>query len=132
MTFDKRENGLNVVSILGKEAWKRGVPLIEQVAVTDLLIEDGKVFGAFGIDRNSEEHVFATGAVVLAAGGANRIFPNVVPRIADERYRTTGDAPALALRAGLDLIDMEIANFRNSPPTSRLADATSTPRAKHS
>jgi succinate dehydrogenase/fumarate reductase flavoprotein subunit len=35
-------------------------------------------------------------------------------------YRTTGDGLALALRAGLNLVDMEMANFRNSPPASRL------------
>lgn len=120
LSFDAEENGLNVVSVLANEAWKRGVVLVEKVMITDLLVDDGRIFGAFGIDEAGADHVFAAGAVVLAAGGANRIFPNVVPRIADEKYRTTGDALVLALRAGLNLIDMEMANFRNSPPASRL------------
>lgn len=121
LTFDAEENGLNVVSILANEAWRLGARLVERVMIVELLVENGRIFGAFGIDIEGQEHVFAANAVVLAAGGANRIFPNVVPRIAGDRYRTTGDALALALRAGLDLVDMEMSNFRNSPPASRLA-----------
>jgi fumarate reductase (CoM/CoB) subunit A len=121
LTFDPEENGLNIVAVLGKEAWKRGVTLVEKVMITELLVEGNQVYGASGIGEQGEDHVFAAGAVVLAAGGANRIFPNVVPRIADEKYRTTGDGLALALQAGLSLVDMEMANFRNSPPASRLA-----------
>lgn len=120
LTFDVDENGLNIVSVLAKEAWKRGVTLVDNVMITDLLVEDSQVYGAFGVGDDGTDHAFVSGAVVLAAGGANRIFPNVVPRIADEKYRTTGDGLTLALRAGLPLVDMEMANFRNSPPASRL------------
>jgi succinate dehydrogenase/fumarate reductase flavoprotein subunit len=120
VTFNETFNGANFVAVLGKEAWKRGVKLLDNVMMTELLIENNRVYGAVGIDKNGEEVTIAAGAVVLAAGGANRIFPNVVPRIADERYRTTGDGLVLGLKAGLSLVDMEMANFRDTPPAARI------------
>jgi len=120
LTFDHDDNGLNFVTVLAKEAWKRGVTLIEKVMIVDLLVDNGQVFGAVGIAENEAPWIFSARAIVLAAGGANRIFPNVETRIINEMYRTTGDGLVLALRAGLNLVDMEMANFRNSPPASRL------------
>jgi len=120
LTFDETENGINFVAVLGKEAWKRGVHIIEEVMINELIVDDHRVLGAVGVSLSNELHVFSAGAVVLAAGGANRIYPNVVPRIAHPMYRTTGDGYSLALRAGLALVDMEFANFRDTPPAARL------------
>ena len=119
LTFSEELTGLNFVAVLCKEAWKRGVMLLEDTMVTDLLIDGGRVLGAVGIDLSGRPWVFYARAVVLAAGGANRIYPNVAPRIARPMYRTTGDGYALALRAGLPLVDMEFANFRETPPVAR-------------
>jgi len=120
LTFDETENGINFVAVLGKEAWKRGVHIIEEVMITDLIVCENEVLGAVGISLGRELHVFSAGAVVLAAGGANSIYPNVVPRIAHPMYRTTGDGFGIALRAGLSLVDMEFANFRDTPPAAML------------
>jgi fumarate reductase (CoM/CoB) subunit A len=106
----------NTVACLRKEAEQRGVTMHEGIMVTRLLRKDGEVVGAVGVTRNRDVLVFSAKAVILAAGGANRLYPNVAPSITDERYRTTGDGFCLALAAGALLVDMEFAQFRDSPP----------------
>ncbi len=98
------------------EAEKRGVHIHENIMITKLLKKDGRVIGAMGISPNKESVVFSAKAVVLAAGGANRLFPNAAHEISDEKYRTMGDAFYLAFDAGALLIDMEFAQFREGPP----------------
>jgi succinate dehydrogenase/fumarate reductase flavoprotein subunit len=118
LVFDEAGNGINFVAVLAKEAWKRNVRLVDGVMTTELLVDNGRVVGAIGIDAGRQIHTFSAAAAVLAAGGANRIYPNVVPRISHPMYRTTGDGYVLALQAGLRLVDMEFANFRDSPPAA--------------
>jgi len=119
LTFDAEENGAQRCQCACQRGLETGCSALRHVMITDLIVENGRTFGARGIDLNEDEQIFQAEAVVLAAGGANRIFPNVVPRIADKKFRTTGDGLVLALRAGVNLVDMEMANFRNSPPASR-------------
>jgi succinate dehydrogenase/fumarate reductase flavoprotein subunit len=120
LTFDDDGNCINLISILGKEAWKKGVKLLERIMITELLVNDEKIEGAAGIDCESRPVTIKAKAVILAAGGANRLYPNTVPRIAQEMFRTTGDGYILAFDAGVPLVDMEFANFRDSPPAARL------------
>jgi len=116
--LDEASNGASPVVLLGIEAWKKGVRLIDAVMITDLLVDNDRAAGAIGIDHEQRICTFSAGAVVLAAGGANRAYPNVVPRISHPMYGTTGDGYALALHAGLSLVDMEFVNFRDSPPAT--------------
>ncbi len=107
---------LNTPAQLRKEAERRGVAFHEGMMVTKLLKTNDRVAGAAGVDRRGKFFLFSAKAVILAAGGANRLYPNVAPSIADPQYRTTGDGFSLALSAGAPLIDMEFAQFRDSPP----------------
>jgi len=116
--LDEASNGMNPVALMGIQAWKQGVRLIDGIAVVEILVDNGRALGAMGIDRTQRIHTFSAGAVVLAAGGANRVYPNVVPRISHPMYGTTGDGYLLALQAGLSLVDMEFVNFRESPPAT--------------
>jgi len=120
ITFDEAGCGLNPVAVLGREVRKHNVHLVNGIMIIQLLVKDGCVFGAVGLDRRNELYTFAAKAVVLAAGGANRTYPNVVPRISPEQYRTTGDGLVLALASGLPLVDVEFAQFRNSPPAATI------------
>lgn len=120
LILDEGANGMNFVALLAMEAWRRGVRLVQGVMITDLLVEEGRCLGAVGIDRTGAVHTFLAAAVVLASGGANRLYPNVVPRIGHPMYATMGDGYGLALRAGLAVVDMEFANFRDSPPAAPL------------
>jgi succinate dehydrogenase/fumarate reductase flavoprotein subunit len=107
---------INPVNVIREIAEKRGVRFHENVMVTRLFQEDGCIAGAFGISSHNNSIVFQAGAVVLAAGGANRLYPCVADGIQDTVCRTTGDAFSLAYYIGSPLIDMEFAQFRDSPP----------------
>jgi succinate dehydrogenase/fumarate reductase flavoprotein subunit len=84
-----------------------GVQYLEGIMVTDLVIQDQSCYGAIGFHkRNGAVFGFRSRAVVLATGGAGAIYSqnNNAPG-------TTGDGYALALEAGLELMDMEFVQF---------------------
>ncbi|MFC1847639.1 FAD-binding protein, partial [Chloroflexota bacterium] len=105
-----------IVAALRAEAKRRDVHIHEGIMITRLLQRNGRVIGALGVSQNGEFFIFNTKAVILAAGGANFLYyPHVDHIIRDPRYHTTGDAFSLAFTAGASLIDMEFAQFRDSP-----------------
>jgi succinate dehydrogenase/fumarate reductase flavoprotein subunit len=113
----------NVVRVLRVEAEKRGVNFHEGVLITRLFKKNGRVIGAAGIDLKRTFWVFNAKAVILAAGGANRLYPNVADGITKPAYRTTGDAFSLAFYGDVPLVDMEFSQFRDSPPAGPLYGA---------
>lgn len=106
----------NVVATLRAEVERRGVGIHEGIMVTKLLQKNNQVIGAVGISKDGDFSVFGAKAVILAAGGANRLYPNIAPYIVDPKYYTNGDGFCLAFAAGAPLIDMEFTQFRDSPP----------------
>lgn len=84
-----------------------GIEVLENCVITDLLQDQDRVVGAVGIARNRlEGFLIEAGAIVLAAGGAGRMF-NITSNPAD----VCGAGFALALRAGARLRDMEFIQF---------------------
>jgi succinate dehydrogenase/fumarate reductase flavoprotein subunit len=80
---------------------------VSGVLVTDLAMRDGRVTGAVGYNLQDGALVtMAAKAVILACGGLTRIF-----RRNSASTNMTGDAYALALRAGAELVDMEFPQF---------------------
>ena len=76
-------------------------------AINDLVVRDGAVVGAVGLDQATGEPVtIAAGAVVLAAGGLTKLYARN-----SASANMGGDAYALALMAGAELIDMEFPQF---------------------
>jgi succinate dehydrogenase / fumarate reductase, flavoprotein subunit len=76
--------------------------------VLDLLVSaDGRACGAiaYNIDQG-DLHVFHAKAVIFATGGHGRIW-----EITSNAHTLTGDGPAIALRKGLPLEDMEFFQF---------------------
>lgn len=112
MVYDYKASYLNPVSMVGKEAWRRGVKLCDHIMVTRLLKKGERAVGAVGFSPDGQCYHFAAKAVVLAAGGANHLFINTCERIDSRNFRTTGDAFALAFYTGAPLIDLEFSNFR--------------------
>lgn len=106
----------NIVALLRAEAERREVHIHEGIMITKLLQRNGRVIGAIGVFGNGELCIFSAKAVILAAGGANRLYPHIDIDISDPKYRTTGDSFSLAFTAGAFLIDMEFAQFRDYPP----------------
>lgn len=84
------------------------IPVHEHQYVTRLLVIDGVCFGAVTFDVNSGARtVYFADAVVLAAGGHTRLWR----RSSSRRDENTGDGMYLALRAGVELADMELVQF---------------------
>lgn len=108
-----------------REALKEtGVTLCEDTAITRLLpAEGGGIAGAYAIGPNADHFIIRAKAVVLAAGGANRLYSILCEEVADPKSRTTGDSYSLAYHAGVPLIDMEFTQFRDSPPAGALYGA---------
>jgi fumarate reductase flavoprotein subunit len=74
---------------------------------TDLLVEDGRCTGVVAIEMRSGRMVaFHAKAVVIATGGAGRIFP-----FTTNGAIKTGDGMAMAYRAGVPLKDMEFIQY---------------------
>jgi fumarate reductase flavoprotein subunit len=75
--------------------------------VTKLLVDDGVVHGAVGIELATGQVEAITGrAVVLCTGGCGRVFP-----FTTNGNIKTGDGMALAYRAGAPLKDMEFVQY---------------------
>ncbi len=79
----------------------------DEYFVTRLLIDDGVVRGVSALDiRTGVMRVVLGRAVVLATGGAGKIFP-----FTTNGSINTGDGMALAYRAGVALKDMEFVQY---------------------
>jgi fumarate reductase (CoM/CoB) subunit A len=99
--------GGDVTLPMREAALALGVDVLENCVIADLLTDDDRVVGAVGIARNkATAYVIRAGAIVLAAGGAGRLF-SVTSNPAD----VCGGGFALALRAGARLRDMEFIQF---------------------
>src|SRR3954466_6756896 len=74
---------------------------------TDLLVEDGRCTGVVAIEMRSGRMVaFHARAVIIATGGAGRVFP-----FTTNGAIKTGDGMAMAYRAGVPLKDMEFVQY---------------------
>jgi succinate dehydrogenase / fumarate reductase flavoprotein subunit len=83
-----------------------GIDVIEDVMICELLIREGKVTGALGIDVYTGQLIaFRAKAVVLCTGGYQPFSFKCTSR------GTTGDGMAMAYRAGAKLADMEFLQF---------------------
>lgn len=100
--------GIGVSNGLQKELRRRGVRTRSGLFVTDLVLAaDGRCAGVVALDLQAGELVkIWAGAVVLACGGLTELFARNSASV-----NMTGDAHALALRAGASLLDAELVQF---------------------
>ncbi|MCF8095327.1 MAG: FAD-binding protein [Desulfobacteraceae bacterium] len=106
-------DGINQKPILTEQAKKRGVKIVNRVAVFDLIADqDGRISGAVGVHAREDRVItFLSRAVVLSTGGCVRLYSGITPGWLFNRAdppHTTGDGRAMAYRAGAELINMEI------------------------
>jgi len=79
----------------------------DEYFVTKLVVDDGACKGVVAIDmRTGDVHLILGRAVVMATGGAGKIFP-----FTTNGMIKTGDGMALAYRAGVALKDMEFVQY---------------------
>jgi succinate dehydrogenase / fumarate reductase flavoprotein subunit len=99
--------GLEMIRTLQDRVVHAGVTVHMECTVTSLLVDDGRVVGAFGYEREHGRFlVFGARALVVATGGMGRAY-----KITSNSWEGTGDGHALAYRAGAALIDMEFVQF---------------------
>ncbi|RPJ44687.1 MAG: fumarate reductase (quinol) flavoprotein subunit [Betaproteobacteria bacterium] len=79
----------------------------DEYYATDLIVDDGRCQGFTAIEmRSGQMKFFQAGAVIVASGGAGRMFP-----FTTNGAIKTGDGMALAYRAGVPLKDMEFVQY---------------------
>ena len=84
------------------------IPILDDKYVTEILISNKKCFGAFSFDINSgRKFLYYADSVILATGGHTRIWK----RSSSRHNENNGDGLYLALKAGCELIDMEMVQF---------------------
>jgi succinate dehydrogenase/fumarate reductase flavoprotein subunit len=111
--FDGRDLKLKLTN----EAKRRGATIINRVMVVELILTNGQVSGALGVGTNDGKiYFFKAKAVVLSTGRVNRLSRSITGIWGNHRIpvNETGDGRAMALRAGLPIINMEFyspANF---------------------
>ncbi|MBV9109406.1 MAG: fumarate reductase/succinate dehydrogenase flavoprotein subunit, partial [Gemmatimonadetes bacterium] len=111
--------GLEMIRVLQDKGVHQGIEVHMETNVTTLLMDGGRVAGAFAYDRERGRfRVFRAKAVVLATGGIGRAY-----KITSNSWEYTGDGHALAYHAGADLVDMEFVQFHPTgmiwPPSVR-------------
>jgi len=99
--------GLEMIRTLQDHGIHRGINVYMEHTITKLLIDGGRVVGAFGYERERGRFVvFHAKAIVLATGGIGRAY-----KITSNSWEYTGDGHTLAYDAGAELIDMEFVQF---------------------
>ncbi|KXA89213.1 hypothetical protein AKJ62_03555 [candidate division MSBL1 archaeon SCGC-AAA259D14] len=105
--YTEKRKGLEITSLLADLVKSTEIKTLDNIMVFSVFQEKGSIEGAMGMNKNTGElYVFSTKAIVLATGGAGKIYKtnnNVVG--------TTGDGYSMALEAGAELIDMEFFQF---------------------
>jgi succinate dehydrogenase / fumarate reductase flavoprotein subunit len=99
--------GLEMIRTLQDHGIHSGMEVHMECTVLTLLMDSGRIAGAFGYDREKGHFwLWQAKAVVLATGGIGRAF-----KITSNSWEYTGDGHALAYRAGAELKDMEFVQF---------------------
>jgi fumarate reductase flavoprotein subunit len=106
--FAADKSGFHILHTLFQTSLKYpSIQRFDEYYATDLLVEDGRCQGLTALEiRSGEMKQFQAGAVIIAAGGAGKMFP-----FTTNGNIKTGDGMALAYRAGAPLKDMEFVQY---------------------
>ncbi len=135
--FDRTPEGKIAQRPFGKQTWRRtayasdrtgseimvtltekvrssSVRVFDEIFATKILVHDGHVAGVCAVDLKYGDYlVFRAKSVVMATGGAGRIF-----KVTSNAQLDVGDGYAMAYEAGCELQDMEHVQFH---PTGMVA-----------
>lgn len=99
--------GHMILQTLYQQCIKNNVTFFDEFQAVDLIMVNGQAAGVVAVElATGELHVFHAKAVILATGGHGRIW-----EVTSNAYSFTGDGPAMVLRRGLPLEDMEFFQF---------------------
>ncbi len=86
---------------------QRGIRIIDHIMLHDLLVDNGRCCGAVGLHRqNGDTYVVHAQAIIIATGGGAEVYAQTT-----NVNGVTGDGLAMALRAGVELVDMEFVQY---------------------
>jgi succinate dehydrogenase / fumarate reductase flavoprotein subunit len=99
--------GRVILDTLWEKCLQRGIEFYDEFQILSLIVHDGQCCGVVAYElATGKLHVFHAKAVLLATGGAGKIF-----KTTSNAFAGTGDGMAIAYRAGAPLEDMEFIQF---------------------
>nr|MDQ6928574.1 FAD-binding protein [Actinomycetota bacterium] len=99
--------GHMILQTLYQQCVARGVEFFDEYIVLDVSFTDGAVAGVVAYElATGDLHVFECKAALFATGGFGKMF-----KVSSNAHTLTGDGPALLLRRGIPLEDMEFFQF---------------------
>jgi len=99
--------GRVILDTLWEKSLQAGIRFFNEFNLIELIVVEGRCCGAVACElATGEIHVFHSRAVLLATGGAGKIYKTTSNAMA-----STGDGMAIAYRAGALLEDMEFVQF---------------------
>lgn len=106
-------NGEHIKPIMAKAVEESGVEVLNRVNITNYMVIDGKVRGAFGFSvRENKFYVIQAKAVICATGGAAGIYKPNNPGSARHKMWyspfNTGAGYAMGIRAGAEMTTFEM------------------------
>ncbi|MFW9854158.1 MAG: fumarate reductase/succinate dehydrogenase flavoprotein subunit [Candidatus Thorarchaeota archaeon] len=106
--------GLEIIRTLqNKVIHQKNIKIYMECTVTQIIVEEGKVVGVFGYNRQDGKlMLFEVNAAIIATGGMGKCY-----RVTSNSWEYTGDGFGLAYDAGAELVDMEFVQFH---PTGML------------
>ncbi len=86
---------------------EQNIKPISNLSIAEILVDDGRLVGALGLNVVTGEFVSLRGeAIILAAGGLSKLYARN-----SGSTNMGGDGYGLALRVGVELVDMEFVQF---------------------
>ena len=105
--FAADRTGRVILDTLWEQCLQRKTQFYDEFQVLSLMVENGRCHGVVAYElATGELHTFYAKAVLMATGGAGKIF-----KTTSNAFASTGDGMALAYRAGAQLEDMEFVQF---------------------
>ena len=105
--FAADRTGHMILQTLYQQCIKNKVLFYDEFQMLDLILSNGAAAGAVAVElATGEIHIFHAKAVIMATGGHGRIW-----EVTSNAYAYTGDGPAIVLRRGVPLQDMEFFQF---------------------
>jgi succinate dehydrogenase / fumarate reductase flavoprotein subunit len=99
--------GHMILQTLYQQCVARDVEFYDEFIVLDVVFAEGAVAGVVAYElATGDLHVFECKAALFATGGFGKMF-----KVSSNAHTLTGDGPALLLRRGIPLEDMEFFQF---------------------
>ena len=105
--FAADRTGRVILDTLWEQCLQRNTQFYDEFQVLSLMVANGRCYGVIAYElATGALHTFYSKAVLLATGGAGKIF-----KTTSNAFASTGDGMALAYRAGASLDEMEFVQF---------------------